>query len=82
MTVEEIRIIFDGPPGPKGGRFVEVEDTQGYSIRAGQWRKRPDELWELQIILPRHPHRSGEDDACAICGHDLRHAVHLSGRLP
>lgn len=33
----KFRIIFDGLPGPEGGRFVEVENDQGKSINAGEW---------------------------------------------
>ncbi|MFZ4617718.1 MAG: hypothetical protein ACOYM2_16165 [Rectinemataceae bacterium] len=32
---EAINILFDGPPGPEGGRFVEVEDGAGKSISVG-----------------------------------------------
>lgn len=32
-----IRIRFDGPPGPEGGRFVEVENEFGKSIKVGEW---------------------------------------------
>ena len=44
-----IHILFDGPPGPVAGRFVEVEDDTGKSISVGQWRERPDGFWELVI---------------------------------
>jgi hypothetical protein len=44
-----LHIIFDGPPGTTPGRFVEVEDDEGRSVRAGEWHKRPDGLWELVI---------------------------------
>src|ERR1039458_7167629 len=30
-------VVFDGPPGPIAGRFVEVEDARGYSDNAGEW---------------------------------------------
>lgn len=40
-------IIFDGPPGPESGRFVEVE-VDGRSVRVGEWLKR-GECWVLQI---------------------------------
>lgn len=46
---DEIRIVFDGPPGPTSGRFVEVEDEHGRSINAGEWVERDDGLWELRI---------------------------------
>lgn len=48
----EIRVVFDGPPGPEAGRFVEVENAAGCSINAGEWRKRSDGLWELVIRGP------------------------------
>lgn len=47
--MNEIRIIFDGPPSHESGRFVEVEDADGHSIKAGTWHEREDGLWELRI---------------------------------
>lgn len=47
--MKEIHIVFDGPPGPEAGRFVEVEDENGKSFNAGDWRQRADGLWELVI---------------------------------
>lgn len=47
--MSEIRIIFDGPPAPESGRFVEVTDAEGRSFDAGTWQKRGDDLWELRI---------------------------------
>ena len=44
-----INIVFDGPPGPESGRFVEVEDDEGKSISVGEWYERPDGLWALRI---------------------------------
>jgi hypothetical protein len=44
-----LRIVFDGPPSPDGGRFVEVEDAAGNSVNAGTWHERPDGLWELRL---------------------------------
>ena len=50
-----INIIFDGPPGPESGRFVEVETDDGHSINAGEWIERPDGLWALRIThLPNN----------------------------
>ncbi len=50
-----IIIIFDGPPSHDGGRFVEVENDQGASIRIGEWSadERPghEGLWRLRITL-------------------------------
>ena len=44
-----INIVFDGPPGPEAGRFVEVETDDGASINAGEWIDRGDGLWALRI---------------------------------
>jgi hypothetical protein len=44
-----IDIVFDGPPGPQSGRFVEVEDSEGCSIKRGEWVKRDDGCWVLRI---------------------------------
>lgn len=50
-----IDIVFDGPPGPESGRFVEVENEQGQSISTGEWvdpATNPDEmnmLWRLRL---------------------------------
>lgn len=47
-----IDIVFDGPPDHDSGRFVEVEDAQGRSIRVGSWMDRGDGFWVLR--LPDH----------------------------
>jgi len=46
---ETICILFDGPPGPEAGRFVEVETPEGKSIKVGEWRDRGDGYWSLDI---------------------------------
>ena len=46
-----IDIVFDGPPGPDPGRFVEIEDAAGNSIKCGQWLQRPDGHWVLRIRI-------------------------------
>lgn len=43
-----IDIVFDGPPGPEGGRFVEVEQ-EGVSVCLGVWIHRPDGYWALRF---------------------------------
>lgn len=43
-------IVFDGPPGHEAGRFVEVEDAGGKSIRLGEWVHRADGYWALRIV--------------------------------
>ena len=47
-----VHVVFDGPPGPEAGRFVECETPDGKSINAGEWRERKDGLWELIITPP------------------------------
>lgn len=44
-----VDIVFDGPPGPESGRFVEVEDCAGNSIKFGEWIPRNDGRWALRI---------------------------------
>jgi lysozyme len=44
-----IDIVFDGPPGPLSGRFVEVENARGQSISLGEWLLRDDDFWALRI---------------------------------
>lgn len=46
---EFIDIVFDGPPGPQGGRFVETEDAEGASISVGEWLDRGNGYWALRI---------------------------------
>jgi len=46
---ETIDIVFDGPPSHESGRFVEVEDSSGRSIRFGEWIKRDDGYWVLRF---------------------------------
>lgn len=52
---KKIDIVFDGPPGPVAGRFVEVEDENGASISVGEWIERDDGFWVLRIpVGDRH----------------------------
>jgi hypothetical protein len=44
-----VDVVFDGPPGHEAGRFVEVEDSRGHSINAGEWIDRGDGMWALRI---------------------------------
>jgi hypothetical protein len=48
-AVQEIRVVFDGPPGRNMPTLVEIEDPAGRAIDVGQWRERPDGYWELII---------------------------------
>jgi hypothetical protein len=49
IVEDYIDIVFDGPPGPEAGRFVEVEDSGRRSIRFGEWTKRDDGYWVLRV---------------------------------
>lgn len=51
-----IDIVFDGPPGPVSGRFIEVEDSDGRSISIGTWVEYGEcnpSFWALRILDPR-----------------------------
>lgn len=45
----DLFVVFDGPPAPESGRFVEVEDRRGVSQGPStvQWSQRKDGLWQL-----------------------------------
>jgi len=47
--METIDIVFDGPPSHESGRFVEVENSKGESIKFGEWIERDDGYWVLRI---------------------------------
>jgi hypothetical protein len=44
-----VDIVFDGPPSHEGGRFVEVEDSEGKTVRCGEWIDRGDGYWALRV---------------------------------
>ena len=46
---EDLYVVFDGPPGPKSGRFVELHDWKGRGIgeRSGVGWTQDDGLWLL-----------------------------------
>lgn len=86
MATQYVDIVFDGPPGYKSGRFVEVENDSGQSIRFARWVKREDGYWAIRLKphaddLP-HTHAAGtlagkHIDECARCGQDIRSSIHL-----
>ena len=51
-TPEVFHVVFDGPPGPEAGRFVEVETPDGRGIAAGEWKQREDGYWVLEFRRP------------------------------
>lgn len=64
--VAYVDIVFDGPPGPFGGHFVEVEDDAGYSRNFGEWIKRDDGYWVLRLRPDAWPQHQAPADT-----HDL-----------
>lgn len=46
-----VDILFDGPPQHESGRFVEVENSAGMSIKLGEWIQRGDGYFALRIQL-------------------------------
>ena len=57
-----IDVVFDGPPGPEAGRFVEVEDASGKSVKFGEWVHQEDGYWALRFPSSQ-PEPSGELEA-------------------
>ena len=58
-----VNVVFDGPPSHESGRFVEVEDDEGRSVKVGEWRQRPNGWWALRITdedLAGFPERNAE----------------------
>jgi len=53
--IETLHFVFDGPPGPECGRFVECETPDGHSVNAGEWHERADGYWELRVPIAARP---------------------------
>lgn len=47
-----IDVVLDGPPDHEAGRFVEVEDPKGHSVKVGEWIDRGNGMWALRIDRP------------------------------
>jgi hypothetical protein len=47
--IRTVDVVFDGPPGPVAGRFVEVEDETAASVKVGEWVERDDGYWALRL---------------------------------
>lgn len=50
-TTGGYRIRFDGPPGPEGPRFIEVEDMSGTSFRLGEWVEAEDGSGDWFLVV-------------------------------
>lgn len=46
-----VDVLFDGPPGPVAGRFVDTVDPDGRSVSGGEWIDRGDGYWALRMPL-------------------------------
>lgn len=44
-----IDIVFAGEQDSPDCTFVEVEDERGFSVRVGEWVRRPDGYYALRI---------------------------------
>jgi hypothetical protein len=56
MATKYVDVVFDGPPGPVTGRFIETEDDQGNGWGRGSWHDRGDGTWALRIpVAPKRP---------------------------
>jgi hypothetical protein len=71
-----VDIVFDGPPGPEPGHFVEVENSEGASIRFGEWVQRSDGYWVLRLhgynlngeMTASDAATEPNPRACCVCG--------------
>ena len=69
---ETIDVLFDAPPGPESGRFIEVENEHRRSIRAGEWIDRGDGTWALRITRLRDGvGRDAKSCACPFCDNEV-----------
>jgi hypothetical protein len=53
MDKNYVDIVFDGPPAHNAGRFVEVENDEGKSIKFGEWVERKDGFWARNVQYNR-----------------------------
>ena len=62
LVLKTVDIVFDGPPGPEGPRFVEVEDMKGAGVRVGEWMDRGNGLWALRVKVVTYRAALGGED--------------------
>jgi hypothetical protein len=73
--MSKIDIVFDGPPGPVSGKFVEVEDAHGHGLDRGEWVEREDGFWVLRMDDPEYL-RELLRDVVRACGKNYNPAYH------
>jgi hypothetical protein len=62
-SAEPVFIVFDGPPDHISPRFVEVETSAGFSVKAGEWNPYGD-YWKLgPFFTTPQPDRTAELEA-------------------
>lgn len=60
----ELHVVFDGPPGPVAGRFVETENADGQGVGVGRWEER-GKYWHLILpgrLAPEAPEASDQHE--------------------
>ena len=69
--------MFDGPPDHISPRFVEVETSVGFSVKAGEWNPYGD-YWKLgPFFTTPQPDRTAELEAALREARDtLQHYLH------
>lgn len=53
--MKNLMFVFDRMPDQDGCTFVEVENEEGQSVNAGEWRLRDDGLAELVVPVSYSP---------------------------
>lgn len=50
-NLETVDLVFDGPPGPEGPRFIEAERLDGTGVKVGEWQENPmtNGWWRLRV---------------------------------
>ncbi len=76
-SAEPVFIVFDGPPDHISPRFVEVETSVGFSVKAGEWNPYGD-YWKLgPFFTTPQPDRTAELEAALREARDtLQHYLH------
>jgi hypothetical protein len=77
-----VDIVFDGPPSHESGRFVEVEDATGASIKLGEWVEK-GAYWRLRIPDPRvAPPLAGDRELRSLTEEEVAHCRQTLSRSP
>lgn len=66
---EYIDIVLDGPPDHESGRFVEIEDSSGASVKVDEWIERDGGYWALRIRTSPDAGKPEPTHKCGFCGY-------------